>query len=398
MSKILAIIKLNLLETIRDKRTLFFLILFPLIFTFIFGKAFGSGGSSGVPVVFADLDKATYSRYLLDTLQANKSIQLISKRDRDEAVKAIKDKKADLAIVIPKGFSADLMGDRKVTVETITLPNSNTGLALKEVFNGVVNRLEANSGAASETVDKKLKAQKITKDDASQTWKKVFQEAEKKWSPQPPLSVKYQELSAKGQEKEFNSMTHYSLGFAVAFVMFTITFSAGGILQEKEKGTWNRVLSTPTRPSLILGGHLISTFIIGWLQIAILILFGQFAFNVDWGSNIFRVIIVMSFYLFAVTGLGLMITSFVKTHAQLQAIAQLILPAFAMLGGCYWPLDIVPKIMQKIAAYIPTGQAMSALLNVVARGKSLADVQMSLYILLAMGVVFFAIGLKRIRA
>lgn len=398
MTKLVGIIYLNLLRTFKDKRTLVFLIAFPLIFTFIFGKAFGDGGEAKIPIVIVDRDNTTISRNLVQDISGIKSVRVILGNNRNEGVEKVKNKDAELSFIINKGFAKALRENQEIKVEIITLPNSNSAMAIKEIIVGIVNRLEADALAARESLSLNKQVKKLSPQEAAQLWLKIFNQARKKWAPEPPMTVKYRELSGRDITKtDYNSITHYSLGFSVAFVMFTLAFGAGEILEEKERGTWGRMLTTPTRPSLILAGNLIGTFIIGWIQVAILILAGQFLFNVDWGSNLLGVIIIMSTYLFAVTGFGLMLTGFVRTHAQLQAVTQVILPAFAMLGGAYWPLDMVPKSMQLLAEFVPTGQAMNALLDVVARGKELSTVQQPIYILLIMGLIFFTIGLKRLK-
>ena len=70
--------------------------------------------------------------------------------------------------------------------------------------------------------------------------------------------------------------------------------------------------------------------------------------------------------------------------------------ALAMLGGCYWRVEITPQAMQKIALFTPTGWAMSGLKNTVARGLGLESVLLPCAVLLGMASVFFTIGLSRL--
>ena len=68
-----------------------------------------------------------------------------------------------------------------------------------------------------------------------------------------------------------------------------------------------------------------------------------------------------------------------------------------MLGGCYWPLEITSPFMQKVALATPTGWAMIGLKNTVARGLGIESVMVPASVLLGMALVFFAIGLSRLR-
>ena len=69
----------------------------------------------------------------------------------------------------------------------------------------------------------------------------------------------------------------------------------------------------------------------------------------------------------------------------------------AMLGGCYWPVEITPPFMQQLAKLTPTGWAMVGLKNTVARGMGVESVLVPCAALLGMAVVFFAVGLSRLR-
>ncbi len=83
---------------------------------------------------------------------------------------------------------------------------------------------------------------------------------------------------------------------------------------------------------------MIAAYIIGLLQLFILIFGGKYLFNVEWGE-ISGIILIALLYVFAITSLGLFLSGVVKTHAQLSAITPIILTSTAMLGGCMRPLD-----------------------------------------------------------
>ena len=69
----------------------------------------------------------------------------------------------------------------------------------------------------------------------------------------------------------------------------------------------------------------------------------------------------------------------------------------AMIGGCYWPVEITPPFMQKVALLTPTGWAMVGLKNTVARGMGVEAVLVPVAVLLGMAGVFFVVGLSRLR-
>jgi ABC-2 type transport system permease protein len=69
----------------------------------------------------------------------------------------------------------------------------------------------------------------------------------------------------------------------------------------------------------------------------------------------------------------------------------------ALLGGCWYPLELFPKAMQTIVQVLPTTWAMRGLLNIVLRGQGLASVLLPAAVLLGFALVFFGIGVARFR-
>lgn len=68
-----------------------------------------------------------------------------------------------------------------------------------------------------------------------------------------------------------------------------------------------------------------------------------------------------------------------------------------MISGLYWPIEIEPEFMQKIANFVPQTWAMRGFTELIARGGALADITGYIGVLLLFAGIFFVIGLTRIR-
>ncbi|CAG9613849.1 Linearmycin resistance permease protein LnrN [Bacillus rhizoplanae] len=68
-----------------------------------------------------------------------------------------------------------------------------------------------------------------------------------------------------------------------------------------------------------------------------------------------------------------------------------------MISGLYWPIEIEPEFMQKIANFVPQTWAMRGFTELIARGGALADITGYIGVLLLFAGIFFFIGLTRIR-
>jgi ABC-2 type transport system permease protein len=119
-------------------------------------------------------------------------------------------------------------------------------------------------------------------------------------------------------------------------------------------------------------------------------------FGVSWG-NLPGVILFASLMIIAFIGLGLMIGGFVKTSKQQQAIGSIMIVSTSMLGGVYWPLEIVGDFMQKIALIVPQYWAISGFQELMAANAGLKDIWLQLLVLGGFALTFLSVGLTRIR-
>jgi ABC-2 type transport system permease protein len=180
------------------------------------------------------------------------------------------------------------------------------------------------------------------------------------------------------------------------FLMITLMSVTGTILQARSMGVWYRMLAAPASRFEILGGYLASFFLIGWIQFGILMGISSWLFGIDWGSVLGQAVLV-SALLLCIVGLGLFIAGLVRTAEQQSALGNLLIVSTCMLGGVYWPLDVVPDTMKKIAEFIPQAWAMKGFTELVARGGSLPDILGPVAVLLGFAAVFLTVGVVRVR-
>jgi ABC-2 type transport system permease protein len=65
-----------------------------------------------------------------------------------------------------------------------------------------------------------------------------------------------------------------------------------------------------------------------------------------------------------------------------------------MLAGCYWSVELMPEIMQKISLFMPQRWAMMAI-DTFQKGGSPADIILNIVIMIAFAAAFFAIAAYR---
>jgi ABC-2 type transport system permease protein len=130
---------------------------------------------------------------------------------------------------------------------------------------------------------------------------------------------------------------------------------------------------------------------------AILIGFGALVMKINWLHAPLALLLVMLTSALAAAALGPMLGTFVKTEGQANGLSILIGMVMALLGGCWYPIELFPPLMRMAAKALPTYWAMTGFLNIAVRGQELSGVLFESAVLLGFALVFFVIGVWRFR-
>jgi ABC-2 type transport system permease protein len=189
-----------------------------------------------------------------------------------------------------------------------------------------------------------------------------------------------------------------SPGMAILFTLMSVVFSgAGVVLSEREYKTLARLLSTPISKKTLIYGKSLGIFFIGFVQLSILIFFGQFFLGVNWGENVWATLLLSLTFVFSASGLALALAAICKNPSQLAVIGNIVVMGISMLGGCYWPIELLPSHLQRISKLFPTGWAMEGYTNIIMRGFGLNYVLPNIFILLLFGILFLTFGIYKLK-
>jgi ABC-2 type transport system permease protein len=181
------------------------------------------------------------------------------------------------------------------------------------------------------------------------------------------------------------------------FVFFAAALSASTIVQERERHTLERMLSTSVTREGILGGMYLGAVIRGLIQIVIFWGFGIVAFNLDLGLSPLAVIFLSILMALMNAAFSLMLATLAKTVRSASSLGVLASLLLAPLGGCWWPLFLYPQWLQNIAKISPHAWATDGFNKLLLFGATFNDIWPSMVALAAFGVVFAGIAIWRFR-
>lgn len=404
--KALVIAGLQLRLIARDRSSFIWLLLVPIIFTTIVGAAFGGFGSSGpapkVPVAFVDLDHSTASSVFEQALRAEPVLDVQTPSEADGR-QQLKDQKIPVLIVIPRGFGVAVEAGTRTTVEVVRSAGQSSGYFLEQLVSNAAARVSTLAYAASVTTDQLSRWTALDPAGRLTAWRTAFASARTTLADAPTVTTHYSVLARTQPQVQLpDSATQSSTGFGAMFVMAGVLGTATALVSERLRNTLPRIMTTSTSVMAFLGGKLIAMVVLGIAQFALFILWGRLVLRVDWGRDPLAVAAMVVLYVFAATGLGVLVGSLCTTMAQANVIATFATYGTSMIAGSWWPIEVAPPFMQQLARAFPQYWAVNGLNKIVVRGLGFAAIAPNLLVLAVAGIAFLLAGsviyVRRVRS
>jgi ABC-2 type transport system permease protein len=393
----------DLLQIVRDRRSAFFLVVMPILFTIFFGLIFGSSadGDPRLPVGFVNYDQGSaLSTSLHSLLEASDAIRPVVLEGEDKVGDSVRDGDLAGAVIVPAGFGERVLAGGKPRLTVIVDQNAPAGQTASSAVQAAVTRLLATV----ETALLSAEAFEVREGFEGEAARRAYLDealalASEAWL-EPPLTVAVEQSGAQvgeGEKLSANVYTQSSPGMIVQFVVFGLNTSAMVLVLERRSRTLQRLLTTPITRTRVIAGHVLAMFIVVFLQQALLVAFGQLAFGVDYMREPLAILLVMVALALWVASLGLLIGAASKGEEQVIMWALMAMFVFSAMGGAWFPLDVTGRAFAAIGHLMPTAWAMDGFQNIVLRGLGLSSVLLPAGILLAYAAAFFGLAVWRFR-
>ncbi|MFC1920155.1 ABC transporter permease [Chloroflexota bacterium] len=182
-------------------------------------------------------------------------------------------------------------------------------------------------------------------------------------------------------------------GIITMFVLFSITTNARTIVEERKKGTLERLLTTRLNAGQLFMGKFLSGISRGFIQTFILLTLAYLVFQLFTPLSFIECLVIALVFSAAACALGLVIASIVRTEDQASWIAVFFTMAMVMLSGTFFEIT-EGSVMHAMSKISPNTYANDAFRAIIARGGSLGDVGLELGVLA--GVIVVGLILSRI--
>ena len=331
---------------LRDKRTMLMLFGMPIVMMLLFGFAVTNDVRNvRIIIVMSNADNAT--QQVADRLAASEYFTLTKVvATPNEAEKAIRDQKADMAIVFSPDFASKKSGYQLI----VDGADPNMAQQWTTYANAVINNTEAKA------VNTKLL-----------------------YNPQMKSTY------------NFVPAIMGTLLMLVCAMMTSIS-----IVREKEKGTMEVLLVSPTKPLMIIVAKLVPYLVLAFTILSIILLMSSFVLGVPIKGSLFWIYVVSTIYILLALSLGILVSTIAETQlVALLISAMLLMMPVIMLSGMMFPIESMPKILQYISAIIPTRYYISAMRKLMIMGVGIEEVYFEVSVLISMLVGLMSLALAK---
>ena len=392
----------DLSQVFRDKRSLLFLVAMPITFTIFMGFAYKSGQDNDaskdnrIPLGWANNDPdGEVSKQLFDMLSNSDSIRVVELPSEavDDSVR-----KGEVAgvLIVPSGYSEQVSAGKEAQLTLVADLNSTQGQSLFQLLRTPVTQMMSAVEIA------RLSAETVGKPNDASELNETFASASQAWSEADSASrVNVEMVVAEGgwhgDWYGDNPYNQASPGILVQFAIMGLVSSGQILVQERKTRTLQRMMSTSMRSWEIIAGHTLAMFGVVFLQIALLVVFGQLALGVNYAREPLGTLLVSVALGLWVAAMGLLIGTLVKDDSQVVLFALLAMFILSALGGTWFPLEVSSGAFAAIGKLMPSASAMTGYQNILIRGLGFDSVWRHVLALLAYTAGFFGLAVWRFR-
>lgn len=394
MKKIFAIaIKDTLVRFASPSEWIFFLLL-PVIFTVILGNATGVADSR-VRLPIVDEAHTTLSEQLIAELQDSSAVR-VELQDRSTAVNDFNNRRNSAVLILPAGADLQNGSQMTTTIQLMQQPNNLDALIASQAVQAAAARVSSLAQTAALSLASAEKIRPFADEAARQAYyDAAFTQAQSELAAAPSRLDVVQGSTADTVEYDPNANS--SAGQLITWVFIPLIGLSATFAYERQKGTLRRLMTTPTSRSTFLIGTITGQVLTALVQMLLLIGVGILIMHVNWGRSPAALALMLVSSALAAAALGTMLGTFVKTEGQAGGLSTMLGMVMALLGGCWYPLELFPKVVGQMVHVLPTTWAMQGLLDIVLRGAGVMQVLLEAAVLLGFAVLFFVIGVRRFR-
>ncbi|GAA0945236.1 ABC transporter permease [Actinocorallia libanotica] len=376
--KALAIAGTELRMMLRDRGSVFFVFLMPMMLILVVGVAFGSGGDARVGLVVED--RGPLAARMAAELRELSGLRIRVVSDVEKLTADVERGRLEAGVVIPDGYDRAVRAGSAGTVRFVSKADSLDGVRLGF-------RVQAAAGQEAE----RLKAARYAAAEGDGSLDETLARADRTASSVPEVAV---ETVTVGEEQIYAGAEQFDVGASQQLVLFIFLTAMNGsvaMIVSRRLGIAHRMLATPTPVRTILAGTALSRIGLALFQGLVLMVGSAALFGVGWGSPVGAAALLAAFCLVG-GGAAMLAGALFRTEQQVGGVGLLLSLGLGALGGSMMPLEFFSPALRTVAFLTPHGWANDGFAVLLLKGGGVGDILPNLGVLLAYAAVLLALG------
>ena len=396
MKKIFAIAWKDAIIRFASPSELLFFIVLPLVFTFLLAGGTPSGDEDPrIGMLIVDEANTALSQQIIGELENSTAVRPES-IGRDEALDLFDERRADVVLILPADIDTGSLQRGSAQVELLQQPNNMNATIAERAVLTAIRRVSSSISAAQNAVTQRESIQPFASEAEKQTYFEASLKMAQTIQQDAPERVTVTEGSTEDQV-DYDPRANTSAGQLITWVFIPLFGISALFAYERQQGTLRRLLTTPASKATFLLGTISGQVAMALVQMLLLVGFGILVMKLPWGREPLALFIILLTSALAAAAFGTLMGTFIKTESQASGLSVMFGMVFALMGGCWYPLELFPAAIQNAVKILPTRWSMQGMLDLVLRGGGLQDVLPEAAILLGFAILFFSLGVWRFR-
>ena len=349
-SRFWAVLLKEFVQMRRDRLTFAMMVGIPILQLILFGFAINADPKA-LPTAVLASDNSEFARSFVRAMENSGYFRVVRQiRTEAEASLVLAEGEVQFVLTIPEGFARKLVrGERPV----LLLEADATDPAATS--NALAALLTLNQTALDRDLTGSL--------------------AHLGGRP-PPFEVRV--------HRRYNpeNITQYNIVPGLIGTILTMTMvmmTALAMTRERERGTMENLLATPVRPIEVMAGKIVPYIVVGYVQMAIILLAAKLLFSVPMVGSLVLLSIALIVFIAANLAVGFTFSTLARNQLQAMQMAFFFFLPSILLSGFMFPFRGMPEWAQWIGEVLPLTHFLRVLRGILLKGNGVAEIAPELW-------------------
>jgi ABC-2 type transport system permease protein len=381
---------------LRYKGTLFWVIVFPILFYSLMIGIWGNSGPQRVDLGIVVEDKGVrlengsevnMSNVLINVLNSTKVYNIHHVDNESALIGELRDGKISVGLLIPKNFTISIISMNKAKIKIITLHTQWSDYYVGPLY-GIIEGFSDKVRDRFINISLQYIPQYVPPD-MQETVQRYYRFIEE------PVNVTVEEHTPTLLQTPGGVKAYYAIGMIGVEILFIgLSMGVTAVIDMKREGTLKVVVSSPMR-SWELFLSLTAAALLSVAISAVAIILYSLPLGAEYRINLTAMLVLTLILAIAALfsiGFGLLLAPLARTQEAAMAIVNSVAFPIMFIGGIVVPPFILPKPLQQFAAQYPLSRLIEATRQMLIYEKS-ASWALSYSLLAVIGtLVLFVIG------